>query len=78
MWGPWIMTLPLKLDVHKKLIHQLTTLIHGLRLSILDGLINWSLSKNNDKFSRSSDLEIRHKLGQFEMQVSYALEGKIK
>jgi hypothetical protein len=68
----------IKQKVHEKSIQQLTTLVHGLVLPILDDLFNWSLSMNKEKFSRSPELEIRNRLGGFKTQVSNALEGKIK
>jgi hypothetical protein len=68
----------IKQKVHAKSIQQLTTLVHGLVLPILDDLLNWSLSVNKEKSSRSPDLEIRNRLGGFKTQVFNALEGKIK
>jgi chromosome segregation ATPase len=62
-----------KQKVHEKSIQQLTVLVHGLVLPILDDLFNWSLSMNNEKFSRSSDLDIRNRLSRFKTQVSNAL-----
>jgi hypothetical protein len=67
-----------KQKVHEKSVQQLTILVHGLVLLILDDLLNWSLSMNKEKSSRSSDLEIRNRLRRFKTQVSNALDGKIK
>jgi hypothetical protein len=36
-----LFSISIKLDVHEKLIHQLTTLVHGLTLSIMNDLINF-------------------------------------
>jgi hypothetical protein len=68
----------IKQEVHEESIHQLTILVHEPLLPILHQLLNWASSMNKNEFSRSSDLEIKNKLGWFKTQVSNALKDENK